>query len=99
MSFKTVTGFGVIRNDKGKVVSRFEFEPESEHETSPGFSFEDVPDRAALDAVEIEKTPPTEEELAEREIQEKLRVLAVREIKKENPAFEDPRKKQAEPVK
>lgn len=95
--FTTQTGFGVIRDSGGRTRHKYELQPGSSHELADGLTAEDVPDKAALDAIEVYKEPPDPAIEAQRQINREIdraaRRLAIAQAKadgKLNSDYVDP---------
>lgn len=91
--FEVKTGLGYFKNSQGNVVSYARLNT-GEHECTEGFTYYEVETEEDLEKVELYKEPMKSEEISEKKIQEKLREIAVTEIKKEDPSFKDPMKKE-----
>ncbi len=57
------TGFGYVMQD-GKKVSKFEL-PIGEHEFAFGLKIVEVSDKEALDLIQLDPVPPTQEQIAQ----------------------------------
>ena len=94
-TFTVKTGFGYFEDDNGNIISKAEL-PKGEHPLKDGFTYVEVKDRSKLDEVTIPEPTPTQEELDEVKIQNKIRELAISDLKSSGdlPAnFTDKRKR------
>jgi hypothetical protein len=86
------TGFGYFKDSSGNIVCKYELPP-GEHPLTAGFTFHEVENKAALEAVQIYRDPADiEAALVEAKIRAKTRELAITSLKAagELPAnFED----------
>lgn len=77
------TGFGYIRDSQGHIISKAEL-PEGTHPLKNGFTYVEVVDKAALDAIEVWIDPAiTLKAENERKITAKARAIAIAECIKD----------------
>lgn len=84
------TGFGVIRDSEGNIIAKSEL-PVGKHMIDDDCTYEEVADKEALNSVVVYNEQDSLL-LKEIEIEEEIREIVIREIKKTKPDFEDPRK-------
>ena len=82
--FIVTTGFGYFKDAAGRTVSKAELPP-GEHPISDGFTYGEVADKTALDAIEIYVDPAVVEKADnEIKIQKRIRRIAIDQLKAEN---------------
>lgn len=76
------TGYGYFKDKEGNIIAKAEL-PVGEHPLKAGYTYVEVANRKALDAVKIYTPPESGDVKVARLISEKLRDLAIAELKKE----------------
>jgi len=76
------TGFGYFRDSEGKIICKAEL-PKGQHHCKDEYEYFEVIDKQELNAVQVFVPEPTQQELDEQKIREKMRQLAVDSLKDE----------------
>ena len=73
------TGFGYFQDDQNRIVAKAQL-PAGDHPSKDGFSYVEVADQAALDLITVDPPVQTPEQLFEKKIRDKLRVIAIERL-------------------
>lgn len=76
------TGFGYYKDSQDRVISLAEL-PAGRHDLSDGLVYVEVDTKAELDAIVAYQVPPTEDEINEAKIRNRIRANAIAELKGE----------------
>ncbi len=78
--FAVKTGYGYFKDAGGNIVSKAEL-PVGDHPIQTGFTYTEVPDKTALDAVVVYRPPLTQQQIDEQKIQTEIRITAIEALK------------------
>ncbi|HDP36655.1 MAG TPA: hypothetical protein ENN27_02110 [Candidatus Atribacteria bacterium] len=78
------TGYGYIKDKDGKIVAKYDL-PKGKHPATEGYTYHEVATKEELDKIKVYQEPiiETEEQKQERLIQQKIREMAIAELRKE----------------
>jgi hypothetical protein len=82
------TGYGYIKDKDGNIVSKYEL-PIGEHPSTIGYTYYEVADAKALNAVETYVASQTDDEKLATLIADKQKELAIAELKKDGKLNQD----------
>lgn len=87
MDIEVTTGYGYLKDAQGNITDRCELKP-GKLRITDGYTYHEVADRAALDAVQVYQKPEDPERAKEKKIQAEIRRLATESLKaKGEPGF------------